>query len=87
MALQKEGIPIQVVPEGTPGAAVVAVKRINELDFYSLGAKQLAKKANLTMPKAIAAVDFLTCVRTANRIRNSKSALKSTSDIRQKRLR
>jgi hypothetical protein len=56
---KKEGIPIQVVPEGTPDAAVVAIKRVNELDFYSLGAKQLAKKVNLTMPKAIAVVDHL----------------------------
>jgi hypothetical protein len=56
---KKEGIPIHVVPEGTPDAAVVAVKRVNELDFYSLGAKQLAKKVNLTMPKAIAVVDYL----------------------------
>ena len=55
---KKEGIPIQVVPEDTPGAAVVAVKRVNELDFYSLGAKQLAKKVNLTMPKVIAVVDY-----------------------------
>ena len=47
------------MPEGTPDAAVVAVKRVNELDFYSLGAKQLAKKVNLTMPKAIAVVDYL----------------------------
>jgi hypothetical protein len=38
---------------------VVAVKRVNELDFYSLGVKQLAKKLNLTMPKAIAVVDYL----------------------------
>src|SRR5262245_46939019 len=30
---KKEGIPIQLVPEGTPGAAVVGVKRVNELDF------------------------------------------------------
>lgn len=56
---KKEGIPIQVVAEGTPGASVVAVKRVNELDFYSLGAKQLAEKFGLTMPKAVAVVDHL----------------------------
>jgi hypothetical protein len=42
---KKEGIPIQLVPEGTPDASVVAVKRVNELDFYSMGAKQLAKNS------------------------------------------
>ena len=43
---KKEGIPIQLVAEGTPGASVVAVKRVNELDFYNLGAKQVAEKLN-----------------------------------------
>jgi hypothetical protein len=56
---KKEGIPIQLVAEGTPGASVVAVKRVNELDFYSLGAKQLAEKVGMTMPKAVAVVDYL----------------------------
>lgn len=56
---KKEGIPIQLVPEGTPGASVVAVKRVNELDFYSLGANQLAQKVGVTMPKAVAIVEHL----------------------------
>lgn len=56
---KKEGIPIQLVQEGAPGAPVVAVKRVNELDFYNLGAKQLAEKVGLTMPKAVAVVDHL----------------------------
>jgi hypothetical protein len=56
---KKEGIPIKLVPEGTPGASVVAVKRVDELGFYSLGAKQLADKVGLTMPKTVAIVDYL----------------------------
>lgn len=56
---KKEGIPIQLVPEGTPGASVVAVKRVNELDFYSLNAKQLGEKLGLTIPKVVAVVDYL----------------------------
>jgi hypothetical protein len=56
---KKEGIPIQLVPEGTPGASVVAVKRVNELDFYNLGAMQLAEKVGLTRPKLLAVVDYL----------------------------
>jgi hypothetical protein len=56
---KKEGIPIQLVAEGTPGASVVAVKRVDELGFYNLGAKQLAEKVGLTMPKAVAVVDYL----------------------------
>lgn len=56
---KKEGIPIQLVAEGTPGAAVVAVKRVSELDFYNLGAKQLGEKLGLTTPKVVALVDYL----------------------------
>jgi len=56
---KKEGAPIQLVPEGTPGASVVAVKKVNELDFYSLGAKELAEKAGLKMHKVLAVVDYL----------------------------
>ncbi len=56
---KKRGIPIQIVPEGTPEASVVAVKRVNELSFYSLGAKELAGKLRLSMPKAVAVVDDL----------------------------
>jgi hypothetical protein len=53
---KKEGIPIQLVAEGTPGSSVVAIKRVNELDYYSLGAKQLADKLGISMPKALAVV-------------------------------
>jgi hypothetical protein len=56
---KKEGIPIEVVQEGTPGAAVVAVKRVNELDYYSLGAKQLAQKVGLNLARTLAVVDHL----------------------------
>lgn len=56
---KKEGVPIELVSEGTPGASVVAVKRVNEQDFYNLGANQLAKKVGLTMPKTVALVDYL----------------------------
>ena len=55
---KKEGIPIQLVQEGTPGARVVAVKRVNELDFYSLSATALAKKLGLTQPKLLAVVNY-----------------------------
>jgi hypothetical protein len=41
---KKEGEAVQIVPVGTPDATVVAVKRVNELDFYSLGLRDLARK-------------------------------------------
>ena len=39
---KKESTPVQLVPEGTPRAAVVAIKRVNELGYYSLSPTQLA---------------------------------------------
>lgn len=57
--MKKEGVPVQLVPEGTPGASVVAIKRVNELDFYNLGRDQLAKKVGLSGPKTTAVVRHL----------------------------
>jgi hypothetical protein len=53
---KKAGIPVVLVPEGTPGASVVAVKRVDDLGFYNLGAKGLAAKVGLTMNKVVAVV-------------------------------
>jgi hypothetical protein len=59
LRISKTGEPIQIVPEGTPGAAVVAFKRVDELGFYNLGRDQLAEKVGLTGPKTTAAIRFL----------------------------
>jgi hypothetical protein len=56
---KKEGVPIVLVQEGTPGASVVAVKRVDELGYYNLGHKQLARSVDLTEPKTTAAVHVL----------------------------
>ena len=53
---KKEGVPVQIVPEGTPDASVVAIRRVNELDFYSMGLKDLAPKVKLTTAKALAVI-------------------------------
>jgi hypothetical protein len=54
-----EGIKVQLVPEGTPGATIVGVKRVNELGFYNLGRDQLAKKIGLSGPKITAIIRYL----------------------------
>ena len=54
-----EGTPVQLLKEGEGTGAVVAVRRVNELDFYSLGAKDLAEKVGLTLPKSRAVVNHL----------------------------
>lgn len=41
---------VALVPEGTPGAAVVAVKTVNDLGYYSLYLKDLASKIKKKYP-------------------------------------
>ena len=53
---KKEGIPIHLVPEGTPDAGVIGLKRVNELGYYSLGSNDLAERVGLTGPKARAII-------------------------------
>lgn len=53
---KKEGVPVHLVNEGTPGASVIGIKRVNELDFYNLGTASLAKKVGLTLPKTSAVI-------------------------------
>ena len=50
------GIPTQLVPEGTPGASVVAVRRVDTLGFYNLAHTQLKEHLRLTGPKTTALI-------------------------------
>jgi hypothetical protein len=56
---KKEGIPIHIVPEGTPGAYVIGIKRVNELDFYNLSHTQIAQHIGLSAPKTTALIRYL----------------------------
>jgi len=59
LRITKTGMPVHLVKEGTPGATVVAVKRVDELGFYNLGRDDLAKKVGLSGPKTTAVIRFL----------------------------
>jgi hypothetical protein len=56
---KKEGIPVHLVKEGTPEASVVGVRRVDELSFYNLGARELAEKIRESQIKVVAVVDYL----------------------------
>lgn len=56
---KNEGTPVQLLKETEGAEAVVAIRRVNELDFYSLGATKLAEKVGLSPPKSRAVVDYL----------------------------
>lgn len=53
---KKEGIPIHLVPEGTPGASVVAVHKVDSLGFYNLGRDQVAAHLKLSGPRTTALI-------------------------------
>lgn len=48
---KNQGEAIHLVSEGAPGAAVVAVRRVNELDYYSLGFRDLLTKLQKKDPR------------------------------------
>lgn len=56
---KKEGIPIWLVREGTPGASVVAVHKVDALGFYNLGRDQVAGQLKLSGPKTTALIRHL----------------------------
>ena len=56
---KRDGPPIQIAPEGTLGTSPVAVRRVNELDFYNLNATQLASKVGITLPRLVAVVEYM----------------------------
>jgi hypothetical protein len=53
---KKEGIPIHVLPENAGGGSVVGIKRVNELDYYSLSRNKIAEKIGFTGPKTSAVI-------------------------------
>jgi hypothetical protein len=54
-----DGIPVHIVPEGTPGAHVVALKRVDDLGYYTLGRDQIAKHLDISGPKTTALIRYL----------------------------
>lgn len=56
---KSRGDPVTIVPEGTPGGTVLALRRVNETDFYSLGLHDLADKIKLTRPRTLALIRYL----------------------------
>ena len=50
---KNKGEAVKLVKDGDPSATVIAVHKVNELDFYNLGLKDLAKKLKQTQPKLL----------------------------------
>jgi len=56
---KKEGEAVQIVPEGTPGATPLAIRRVNELGFYTHGLKDIADAVGIGQNKVLALIAHL----------------------------
>ncbi|WP_375502674.1 DUF3644 domain-containing protein [uncultured Jatrophihabitans sp.] len=56
---KREGVPVNLVQEGTADASVVGVKRVNELDFYNLRYADLGDKLGITTNQVTALIALL----------------------------
>lgn len=56
---KKEGVPIQVIDEGERGGGVVAIRRVNELDFYNLNLQQLSFHLGIGRNKLLKVIEEL----------------------------
>jgi len=56
---KKEGVPIRLLKEGESGTSVVAIKRVNEADFYSLNLQSLSRHLGLGRNKLLAGIKEL----------------------------
>lgn len=56
---KSEGEPIHLVGEGNSDAQLVGIKRVNEMSYYSLGARDIAEKLNLSQPRLYAVIKAL----------------------------
>ena len=50
---RNQGEAVTLVPEGTPGATVVAVRKLNELDYYNLGLRDLSRRLHINETKLL----------------------------------
>jgi hypothetical protein len=56
---KKHGMPVRVAKDGENPQAVIAVRRINETEFYCFSTKTLAKEIGLSFPKTVALIRYL----------------------------
>jgi hypothetical protein len=56
---KKDGIPVRIAADNENAQAVIAVRRINDTDFYCFNTTTLAKKIGLSSPKTLALIHYL----------------------------
>lgn len=55
---KKDGIPVNIVKEGEGGGAAIAIRRVNELDFYSMNFTSLKEKLGVNAHTMHALIEY-----------------------------
>jgi hypothetical protein len=63
---KNKGEAVRLVDEGTPGATVVALRKVSDTDFYTLGIRDIAKKFKVSESKLLCVVNALNIQADAN---------------------
>ena len=56
---KSQGEPVRLVKEGSSDATIVSVKRVDQTSYYSLFARDLARKLNISEPRLFAVIKAL----------------------------
>ncbi len=56
---RSKGVPVELMKKGSGEGAVIVLRRVNELSYYSLGLYGIHKKVGLTAPKTLAVILYL----------------------------
>ncbi|MGA0531932.1 DUF3644 domain-containing protein [Hansschlegelia sp. KR7-227] len=51
--MRNQGEAVQIVEEGDPNATVIAVRKVNELDYYNMGLRDMSKKLDASEHKLL----------------------------------
>jgi hypothetical protein len=85
---KSQGEAVRLVKEGERDATVVAVHKVNDLDYYSLGLTELAAKLGKTPPKLLKLIEHDLCRTTRSSSKKSElGATLRSNVIAAKRLR
>jgi hypothetical protein len=56
---KRDGIPVHLVQDGEAPQATIAVRKVNDTDFYCYSSTAMAKKIGVTGPKTVALIRYL----------------------------
>lgn len=69
---KKDGMPVHLARDGDAALATIAVRKVNDTDFYCYSSRAMAKKIGVTGPKTVALIRYLKLQNDPNCFREIK---------------